>query len=41
MKNVPAGGAQLNPAEQNALKWFLLSLSDSAFVTNPKFQDPW
>ena len=35
------GGVQLNPQEQNALKWFLLSLSDSSFVTNPDFQDPW
>ncbi|MEZ4922376.1 MAG: cytochrome c peroxidase [Crocinitomicaceae bacterium] len=41
MKKVNDGGAQLNPQEQNALKWFLLSLSDSSFVTNPDFQDPW
>lgn len=41
MKNVGQGGNQLNPAEQNALKWFLLSLSDSSFVTNPAFQNPW
>ena len=41
MKNVLAGGNQLNLAEQTALKWFLLSLSDSSFVSNPAFQDPW
>jgi cytochrome c peroxidase len=41
MKSVGDGGVQLNPAEQNALKWFLLSLSDSSFVNNPEFQNPW
>lgn len=41
MKNVSQGGNQLNPQEQNALKWFLLSLSDSSFVDNPAYQDPW
>lgn len=41
MKNVDQGGAQLNPTEMNAIKWFLLSLSDSSFVTNPEVQNPW
>lgn len=41
MKNVSSGGNNLNPQEQNALKWFLLSLSDSSFVNNPAFADPW
>jgi cytochrome c peroxidase len=41
MKSASSGGAQLNPQEQNALKWFLMSLSDSSFVTDPRFQDPW
>ena len=41
MKNVGTGGAQLTLPEQNALVWFLLSLSDSSFVQNPAFQDPW
>lgn len=41
MKSVNDGGVQLDPTEQNAIKWFLLSLTDSSFVTNPKFQDPW
>lgn len=41
MKSVQQGGVQLNPQEQNAIYWFLLSLSDSSFVTNPDFQDPW
>jgi len=41
MKSVGDGGVQLNPTEQNALKWFLLSLSDSSFVNNPDFQNPW
>lgn len=41
MKQVSQGGVQLSFQEQTALKWFLLSLSDSSFVTNPAFQDPW
>ena len=41
MKNVGQGGAQLTFQEQQALKWFLLSLSDSSFVENPAFQNPW
>jgi cytochrome c peroxidase len=41
MKNVDQGGAQLDFAEMNAIKWFLLSLSDSSFVGNPDFTDPW
>lgn len=41
MKSVGQGGVQLSFEEQTALKWFLLSLSDSSFVTAPEFQDPW
>jgi cytochrome c peroxidase len=41
MKSVGQGGVQLDPMEQNAIKWFLISLSDSSFVTDPRFQDPW
>ena len=41
MKSVGQGGVQLTFQEANALKWFLLSLTDSSFVTNPAFQDPW
>ncbi|MFT4602841.1 MAG: cytochrome c peroxidase, partial [Arenicella sp.] len=41
MKDVGTGGVQLNPAEMNSLKWFLLSLSDSSFIQNPAFTDPW
>lgn len=41
MKQVGSGGVQLTPQEQNSLMWFLLSLSDSSFVNNPAFQNPW
>jgi len=41
MKDVGNGGVQLTPPEMNQLKWFLLSLSDSSFVENPAFTDPW
>ncbi|UKN00588.1 cytochrome-c peroxidase [Paracrocinitomix mangrovi] len=41
MKSVNDGGVQLDPQEQTALLWFLYSLTDSSFVTNPNFQDPW
>ena len=41
MKDVGDGGVQLNPSEMAALKMFLLSLSDSSFVQNPDFTDPW
>lgn len=41
MKNVGQGGAQLDLAEMNAIKMFLISLSDSSFVENPAFTDPW
>ena len=41
MKNVATGGNNLTPTERNALKWFLFSLSDSSFVENPAFSDPW
>jgi len=40
MKDVDVGGVGLNPTEKAALKMFLISLSDSSFVTNPAFQDP-
>lgn len=32
-------GAQLSPVEKNQLKKFLLSLTDSTFITNPDFQE--
>lgn len=41
MKKADQGGVQLTPDERNALKWFLLSLSDSSFVSNPSFGSPW
>ena len=34
------GGVQLNPTERSQLKAFLLTLSDSAFIHNPKFSNP-
>ena len=34
------GGVQLNPTERGQLKAFLLTLSDSAFIHNPKFSNP-
>jgi len=34
------GGSQLTPAEKADLKAFLLTLSDSEFITNPDFQQP-
>lgn len=40
MKHVSTGGSQMNPGDKNKLLMFLISLSDSSFVTNPAFQDP-
>ncbi|MCG8574975.1 MAG: cytochrome-c peroxidase [Flavobacteriales bacterium] len=40
MKGLPDGGVNLTPVEKDLLITFLLSLSDSSFVTNPAFQDP-
>lgn len=41
MKSVGSGGVQLDPTEKYYLKMFLISLSDSSFVNNPDFGDPW
>lgn len=40
MKSVDQGGVLLTPTERSLLVKFLVSLSDSSFVTNPKFQAP-
>lgn len=40
MKHVDEGGTQLSTEEKYYLKMFLISLSDSSFVTNPNFTDP-
>lgn len=40
MKSVDDGGVQLTPEEKQLLKTFLLSLSDSTFISNPNFQAP-
>ena len=34
------GGVQLNPTERLQLKAFLLTLSDSSFINNPNFSNP-
>ena len=34
------GGVQLNPQEREELKAFLLTLSDTTFINNPKFSNP-
>ncbi len=34
------GGVQLNPQEREEIKAFLFTLSDSAFINNPKFSNP-
>ena len=34
------GGVQLNPTERMQLKAFLLTLSDSSFINNPDFSNP-
>jgi cytochrome c peroxidase len=40
MKSVDEGGVQLSSEEKYFLKMFLISLTDSSFVSNPAFQDP-
>ena len=40
MKNVGAGGVQLNPQDRIDLKAFLLTLTDEDFVTNSKYSNP-
>tara|TARA_R110000850_G_scaffold271031_2_gene404665 strand:+ start:61298 stop:62365 length:1068 start_codon:yes stop_codon:yes gene_type:complete len=40
MKAIAQGGVQLSVEDKAALKAFLLSLSDPAFINNPDFQNP-
>lgn len=40
MKKVDEGGVQLSAEEKYFLKMFLLSLSDSTFIIDPRFADP-
>lgn len=40
MKNVDNGGVNLTPTEKDQLLFFLKSLTDSSFITNPAYQDP-
>jgi cytochrome c peroxidase len=40
MHHVNDGGIQLTPPEKAALKAFLFTLSDTAFITNPEFGKP-
>lgn len=40
MKNLSAGGVQLNAEEKAALVAFLKTLSDTDFLTNPELSDP-
>jgi len=40
MKKVNDGGAQLTPSQKADLKAFLLTLTDSTFITNPAFSKP-
>ena len=40
MKKVAQGGVQLTPLEMNHLKAFLLTLTDSSFITNTEFSQP-
>lgn len=40
MKTVDVGGVQLTSEEKYYLKMFLISLSDSSFVTDERFTDP-
>jgi cytochrome c peroxidase len=40
MHHLSDGGVWLTPREKQQLKAFLLSLNDTAFVTNPAFSDP-
>lgn len=40
MKSASQGGVQLTPSEKADLKAFLLTLTDTDFITNPDFQAP-
>jgi cytochrome c peroxidase len=40
MHHISTGGVRLTPSQKSDLKAFLLSLSDSTFVTNPDFSRP-
>ncbi len=40
MEFASQGGVNLTPGEKADLKAFLLTLTDSSFITNPDFQDP-
>ena len=40
MYHISTGGAQLTPNQKADLKAFLLTLSDSSFITNPAFSKP-
>jgi len=40
MHHIANGGNQLTPTEKAALKSFLLSLSDTSFLTDPRFSRP-
>jgi len=40
MKNVSAGGVQLNPQDRLDLKAFLLTLTDESFINNPNYSNP-
>lgn len=40
MHHISYGGVQLTPSEKSDLKAFLLTLTDSSFVSNPGFSDP-
>ena len=40
MTHLNDGGAQLTPSEKADLKAFLLTLSDTSFITNPDFSKP-
>ncbi len=39
--NANHGGAHLSQSDLNALKAFLLTLSDTSFINNPRFSNPW
>jgi len=40
MHHIATGGVQLTPFQKADLKAFLLTLTDSTFVTNPDFSKP-
>lgn len=40
MKFVSQGGVQLSPQDKQALKDFLLTLTDTVFINNPEFSNP-